>query len=127
VAEKVARDPWTKALQGQENKIGFIRKDRLHILLSGERRTLDQCEAWRHCKDKEKKNRKKGEERIERLSQDSTAVNLAKDFAVDPMSSHGSALLVAPSGHRRKKRADHHDNQPPWTGTGECSGRCVRS
>ena len=62
----MAQDPWTKALQGQENKIGFIRKDRLHILLSGERRSLDQCEAWRHCKDKRReKNRKKGE-RIEK-------------------------------------------------------------
>ena len=50
MAEKVARDPWTKALQGQENKIGFIRKDRLHILLSGERRSLDQCEDKRREK-----------------------------------------------------------------------------
>jgi len=63
VAEKVARDPWTKALQGQENKIGFMRKDGLHILLSGERRSLDQCELGATGVDKRReKNRKKEEE-----------------------------------------------------------------
>jgi hypothetical protein len=66
VAEKVARDPWTKALQGQENKIGFMRKDGLHILLSGERRSLDQCEVWHHQRGQKEEKNRKNRERIEK-------------------------------------------------------------
>lgn len=49
MAERVTRDSWTKALQGQENKIGCIGRHRLCILLSGEiKETIHQGEVWRH-------------------------------------------------------------------------------
>jgi hypothetical protein len=40
LAERVTRDSWTKALQGQENKIGCIGRHRLCILLSGDRKII---------------------------------------------------------------------------------------